>query len=369
LNISRFNNPFYRFLGICTGIVMMFLRSTCVSAQLVTVTHGADFMGLGAGARYLGMGGTGVSFADDVMAGYWNPAGLASLERPQIAYMHSERFAGLVSYDFGSAAIPVDEAGAVIGVTFFRQAVDDIKNTTNAWDRDRGVPYPDAADRFELFSASDMAFLISYAGAGPVQWGVNAKFLYSKIGPFANAWGYSLDAGIQGNTGHTRWGVMLSDATTLSKFWTVNAGAFQDREANFDDVIPEGHNERTLPSLRAGLSHRFTLGRFSAAVAVESDMRFENRQTFYLNTGPVSYEPHLGLEIEAFKMLYLRGGLTNFYRENDEKLSPMPTIGAGLEFKHLSLDYGFDNFSGVSSVLGNTHRISLIYRFAEPKGK
>jgi hypothetical protein len=351
------------------SVLLLAITLTDARGQFVSVTHGADFMGIGAGARYLGMGGTGVSFADDVMAGYWNPAGLATLNQPQVAYMHSERFAGLVSYDFGSAAIPVSEAGAVIGVTFFRQAVDDIKNTTNAWDRDRGVPYPDAADRFELFSASDMAFLVSYAAAGAVQWGVNAKFLYSKIGPFANAWGYSLDAGIQGTAGNTRWGVMLSDATTLSKFWTVNAGAFEDRQTNFDDIIPEGQNERTPPSLRAGVSHRLSFGRFSIAAAVETDVRFEKRQAFYLNTGPVSYEPHVGLEIAAFRMLYLRGGMTNFYRENDEKLAPMPTVGAGLEFKHLSLDYGFDNFSGVSSVLGNSHRISLIYRFAASKGK
>lgn len=338
-----------------------------VTGQFVSVKNGQDFLSAGAGARYLAMGGTATAFASDVMAPIWNPAGLASLETPQAAYMHSERFAGLVSYDFGAAAIPVEETGAIVGISFFRQAVDDIKNTTNAWDRDRGLPYPDAVDRFEVFSASDMAFMVTYAQSGALSWGVNAKFLYSKIGPFANAWGYSLDAGVQQQIGNLRWGVSLTDATTLSKFWTVNASAFQERQENFDDIIPEGQNERTLPSLRSGAAYQYAFGKFGVLAAADLTMRFEGYDAYYLNAGPVSFEPHFGLELSAYSMVRLRAGLTNFYLENDESLSPSPTLGVGLEFKHLSLDYGFDNFQGVSSVLGNTHRISLIFRFANRK--
>jgi hypothetical protein len=338
-------------------------------AQTRLVRHGDDFLNAGAGARYLSMGNTGVSFASDVMAAYWNPAGLAGLSHSQGSYMHAERFAGQVSYDFGSVAIPVNEEGSVVAITFFRQAADDIKNTTNAWDRDRGLPYPDAVERFTTFSTSDMAFLVSFAGESSVKWGVSAKFLYSNLGPFANGWGYSLDAGLQSVEGPLRWGVMLANATTLSKFWTVNANAFEDRQRNFDEIVPQGQNERVLPTLRSGLSYQAKFGKFSVTAAAETDMRFENRQAFYLNAGPVSFEPNFGLELGAFNMLYFRGGLTGFYKQNDTRLMPSPTVGAGLEFKHLSFDYSFDNFQGVSSVLGNTHRISLIVRFGSQKEK
>jgi len=36
-----------------------------------------------------------------------------------------------------------------------------------------------------------------------------------------------------------------------------------------------------------------------------------------------------------------------------------PTVGLGLGFSRLNLDYGMSSFSGINSDLGNTHRISL----------
>lgn len=337
------------------------------SGQRVSVSNGNDLMSLGAGARNLSMGGTGVAFVNDITASFWNPAGLARITSGQAGYMHSERFSGLVSYDFGAVAFPVEDADAVVGISFFRQAVDNIKNTTNAWDRDRGLPYPDATERFELFSASDMAFLVTFAKEGTVQWGVNAKILYSKLGAFANAWGYSLDAGIQGGSGSFKWGVSLIDATTLSKFWTVNASAFADREANFDEAVPVGQNEKTLPSLRTGLAYQQRFGKFKVLAAGELVARVDGTSAYYLSAGPVVYEPHFGLEINAFNVMSIRSGLTNFYRSAEGSLNPSPTIGAGLDFNHLSLDYSFDNFQGVSSMFGNTHRISIVYRFNSSK--
>ena len=40
-------------------------------------------MAIGVGSRPLGMGGAFVGIADDVTAGYYNPAGLANLNYPQ----------------------------------------------------------------------------------------------------------------------------------------------------------------------------------------------------------------------------------------------------------------------------------------------
>jgi len=44
-----------------------------------------SFVGAGFGARAIGMGGAFVAVADDATAVFWNPAGLAQLERPELS--------------------------------------------------------------------------------------------------------------------------------------------------------------------------------------------------------------------------------------------------------------------------------------------
>ena len=55
----------------------------------------ASFEDLGAGARAPGMGNAFTALADDVYAIYYNPAGLAQLERPQFSTAYSRFYMGL----------------------------------------------------------------------------------------------------------------------------------------------------------------------------------------------------------------------------------------------------------------------------------
>lgn len=52
------------------------------------------------------MGGASVAVANDITAGYWNPAGLAHMNYPQISLMHEEHFGSLVNYNYAAIAIP-----------------------------------------------------------------------------------------------------------------------------------------------------------------------------------------------------------------------------------------------------------------------
>ena len=132
-----------------------------VSAQRIA-KYGADFLAGGVDARALAMGGANVAHTRNVNSVYWNPAGLAHAEYPEIAYMHAERFAGIVSFDFAAIAYPVTR-NSTVGLSFFRSGVNDIKNTLNAWDAERNQPKANAQSYITSFSAADMAFLLSYA--------------------------------------------------------------------------------------------------------------------------------------------------------------------------------------------------------------
>lgn len=332
-----------------------------MSQSFTNAKHGGDFLSVGAGARALGMGSAQAAISSDVTSAYWNPAGLTGVEKIDIAYMHSERFAGIVSYDYGAIAYPLKDSDATIALSIFRQGVDNIANTLNAWDRERNLPRENVEDFIEEFSVADMAFMLSYAAKSTdrLSWGVNAKIINHRLGPFADAWGYSLDAGTQFKFGQTVLGLHVMDLTTMMKFWSVNRSEFGDFEETFGDEIPSGQNERVLPTVKFGAGHSRNFGDFLVTAAADVDMRFENRRAFFINAGRISFEPHVGVESTYKNRLSLRAGLTDFTTDPDSRIYISPTLGAGLHLRAVYVDYGFANFGGTATVLGVTHRISL----------
>ncbi|MDD5260083.1 MAG: hypothetical protein PHD29_08955, partial [bacterium] len=50
------------------------------------------FLSYGAGARSLAMGKTFVGIADDASTTYWNPAGLATLAKPEITALYASLY-------------------------------------------------------------------------------------------------------------------------------------------------------------------------------------------------------------------------------------------------------------------------------------
>src|SRR5215470_15693040 len=60
------------------------VRAQSLGSQRVGTSSGG-FLRIGVGARAVGMGETFVAVADDPSAIFWNPAGLASLQRRELA--------------------------------------------------------------------------------------------------------------------------------------------------------------------------------------------------------------------------------------------------------------------------------------------
>jgi hypothetical protein len=243
--------------------------------------------------------------------------------------------------------------------------VDNIANTLNAWDRERDQPKQDVETYITRFSAADMALFFSYATqkTEKLSYGASAKIIRQKLGPFAEAWGYSLDIGAKYKTDFANFGVTVHDVTTMQKMWDVSESEFGDYEAQFDSLgasLPTGQNEFVLPSVKMGVSKLFPINTdFLVSAAADVDLLFENRQAYYINVGSMSIEPHLGSEISYKEMIAFRAGVTNFITDPVSGFSVSPTLGLGLKLSSFVLDYGFTSFAGASSDLGFTHRISL----------
>lgn len=81
-----------------------------ISAQGYSLTTAVDFLKLGVGARAAGMGESFAGIYSDVSAVYWNPAGLAKIQKLELGVMHSEAITD-ASIEFIGLAMPVSNYG------------------------------------------------------------------------------------------------------------------------------------------------------------------------------------------------------------------------------------------------------------------
>ena len=307
-----------------------------------TAKYAGEFIAIGVGGRALGLGGAYTALASDVTAGYWNPAGLSRVLYPEITLMHDERFAGLVNYDYGAVALPVD-ATTSLAFSVIRLGVDNIPNTRNAGFDVNGNQLPPGqlgnfsyvdSSKVTYFNSADWAFYFSYAKKSTenFSYGANLKIIRRDLGE-ASATGIGFDLAAQYLINEKFIvGANFQDVTTTLVAWST------------------GTNELISPTLKVGSAYFIDAldGRFAPVMDV--DVRFENRQ-FASNAhlGPVSFDFHGGLEFDYRKVVALRAGYSDIGSF---------TLGAGIHLPKFDIDYSFSKFDNTDQ-LGNTHRISL----------
>ncbi len=364
--------------------LIIFAFPLSVSAQRIA-KYGADFLSGGVDARALAMGGANVAQARNVYSVYWNPAGLAHTEYPEVAYMHAERYAGIVSFDFAAITYPISHTSTV-GLSFFRSGVNDIKNTLNAWDAERNQPKANPDSYITSFSAADIAFLLSYGRRISSRFtaGASAKIVRRTIGDFADAWGYSLDAGAQWHGDQFLVGVQIQDLSTMLQSWSVNTSAFSIEDTNpatgnpytftevFDQELPTGDTFLVLPVVRLGSGLILPMSSSSTVtIGLDVDIAFDGQQTNAFNMGDLSFHPRIGTEFSLRNLVALRAGVNRIAQTSEDGLDVVPSVGAGIRLGPLSVDYGFGDFGGLVSDLGYSHRISVHFtwkreRFRRP---
>jgi tetratricopeptide (TPR) repeat protein len=107
--------------------------------SLLAAPARAAFTNLGNGGRAPGMGDAFVAIADDVYAVYYNPAGLAQLERPQVSMSYSKHHVGLSDgSDLGttelSYAHPLKKGRwGGLGTAYHRFALDSLYNESQLY--------------------------------------------------------------------------------------------------------------------------------------------------------------------------------------------------------------------------------------------
>jgi hypothetical protein len=328
-------------------IILLFLPQT--DAQTVIGKYAGEFMAIGVGGRPLAMGGAFVAVANDLTAGYYNPAGLVQINYPQIALMHDERFGNLVNYDYAAVAIPWD-TDMSFSLSVMRLGIDGIPDTRNALVDANGDGILDINDdrldysKITEFSDQDWAFYLSFSKkhSENFYYGASIKIIRRDIAEYsANGIGFDVGA-IYIPFENFSVGANLQDITTTLVAWNT------------------GRNELISPTAKIGAAYGVDILNGRLTPALDFDVRFENRRyasTFHL--GAVSFDMHAGFEFNYNNLFSVRAGY------NDVKQF---TVGAGIKLPKLNIDYSFARFN-MSELdrLPDTHRISIILTLEEPR--
>ena len=362
--------------------ILVFLLSPILSSAQFR-KYSNEFLNIGAGARGLAMGGAQVATVTNGTAGYWNPAGLVGVQdNPDINLMHASYFAGIGKYDYGSVAIPIQDNKRTIGLSVLRFAVDDIPNTLFLVEPDGSVNY----NNIQTFSSADYALLLSFAqNLKPIKenafsFGVNAKIIHRKVGAFATAWGFGIDAGVQVHGENDKWhlGLVARDLTTTFNAWSFKFTE-KEKEALYltNNSIPVKSTELTAPRLVLGGAYNFTLGKSVNLMAEANlDLTFDGKRNTVISSKAVSIDPHIGLEAAIKDVFFVRGGITNFQKAlSDGDLINkkvvwiyQPSLGAGFKLNNVVIDYAFTNLANQSNPL-YTHVFSLHVNLVKKENK
>lgn len=342
---NRSNRKNFRGIAaIFLAFMLLWTAPNAMAGGLTLAKYANDFLSIGVGGRALGMGSAYTSVANDVTAGYWNPAGLARIKYPEIMLMHDQRYADAVSFNYGAGAISLSK-NETVGLSVIVLNVSGIPNTQLAGIDANGNPIPPGSDysgnlsrldysKITFFSATDVALIGSYARSvtDNFSYGANFKFIRRNIGStYGTGIGFDVGA-LYSPFRHFNLGANLQNATTTVVAWT------------------DGTTEVAPPTLATGASYDLGIGPVSVLPAVDLIFNADNLgASSTVHLGPFSADVRAGAEISYKNVIAIRAG----YNEVKQF-----TVGAGIHLPKLEIDYSFARFAYAGS-LGDTHRISL----------
>ncbi len=303
-------------LAFLTIAVLLLLGMEAAASGLATSSR--QYLKIPFGVRPAALAGSFVGLADDHNAVHWNPAGLVQVMEPEVDLMYLSYFADM-NFFYGAVALPTD--GPIgLGASIIYGWLEPFNSTAD------GEAEPGTfSDLAATFGAGYRRGSLAVGGA--------VKYLHSSL-MHHRSMGVGLDLGAM---------LFMLDGRCTAGFAATNVFSFLSSygEYQFTEKLPT--------DLKAGVAYRFR-------------RRAPNRFTLSLEVNrPLdSYLwIHGGGEVVIKDILSLRGGYK--FREHGLDLGGLSgfSCGGGLRQWGVNINYALAPFGD----LGNTHYISLTYRF------
>ncbi|MBK7140478.1 MAG: PorV/PorQ family protein [bacterium] len=296
------------------------LATTATAGNSKTGTTAFPFLKINPGARAVAMGGAFTGLADDEMAAYYNPAGLAQLEGKRFIAEYQSYIADINSGMVGIVLPNSADRALAIHISYLNYGdfvqTDELGNITGE------------------FGGSDMLFGVSYAMRikPTILVGATGKFIYESLQDYS-ATGAAVDLGAKYVSDRDRYhlGVMVQ-----------NLGAQLSSLGEEKDALPL--------TFRAGGAIRPR----GLAIVTSLDIAV-----------PIDNDPFVavGAELYKFDPVFIRMGWNSFgsnYKaaNSDDNWAGL-SLGFGIDLWTTQLSYAFTP----AADLGEMHRITWQGRF------
>jgi len=326
-------------------MVFVLVSSLSTYGQIITDvskvgTTSAQFLKIEAGARAVGMGGAFVAVNDDATALYWNPSGIARLNKMEVNFVHTNWLVD-ISYNFVGFVVPLEDFGA-IGVSLAFLGMDEqIVRTVNN---------PEGTG--EKYDAGDVAIGLTYAKnlTDKFSIGFTAKYIQQTIWHMKSST-VAIDIGTMFTTGFNDMKIGMS----ISNFGSKMKLEGKDVNIVYDpDPIKYGNNDKIPAQLQ---TDQFDLPLiFRVGVAMDVINSENNRLTVAIDAvHPNDNTEHLNLGTEYVfdNLVFIRAGYKSlFTRDSEEGF----TTGAGIEYELFNgtsakIDFAYQSYSYFDNVL------------------
>jgi hypothetical protein len=195
-----------------TALALLLVTATVAHGQQIgdtpptdltkVATGAAVFLKLPVGAKALSLGGGGMAVLEDVSALYWNPAGIAKLDRTTVGYNRADLYAG-ITHTFAGLVLPLG-LNSRLGISYIGLDSGDMLVTT--------VQNPEGSGDFFNVTNTAIGLTFSQVLTDRFTLGITGKWVQEKIQrSIANA--FALDIGSSFNTGllGTRIGMAIQN--------------------------------------------------------------------------------------------------------------------------------------------------------------
>lgn len=317
---------------ITLGVLIL---ATVASAQTTNVgASGAQFLKIGVGSKYQGMGEASVAIANDVYSMYWNPAGLAEIRDAAIGFTNVDWLAD-VSLNYVAAAKYFEDVG-VFGVSATVLSMGEQEITTFQNQTGTGQYYTASSYAVGMTFARQLTNKFAFGGSLKY---VGERIHNEKSGAFAFDFGTMLHVGYRS----LRMGMSISNMGPDLRFSGSDLDVGYDGRSDPGQNTPVGAELKTTPYslpmvFRFGMAYDFDMGP-NSIMTLSGEAKHPNDNI---------QQGSIGAQFGFSEQYFLRGGYKFNYEE--EGLS----FGGGLSTAisgntRLVIDYAWQDFGRLVS--------------------
>ncbi|MCL4306358.1 UPF0164 family protein [bacterium] len=313
-------------------------------------TTAAPFLNIAVGARALGMGGAFTAMADDATALYWNPAGIAGMEKFSASFVHTDWLTDL-RFNVVGAVLPLNNDDA-IGAQMTLLSMPDQEVTTTQQHQQDGAGY--------FYSAGSMALQLTYGKqfTDRFKLGLSGKYVREWIWHEAAAT-VALDLGSVYRTDLNGMRIGIAITNFGGKMQMTGRDLVR-----FYDVDPtrEGNNSRVIANLATDKWPLPLMMRFG--LAMEAFQNEKHRMSVALDAQHPNDNDesiNLGSEYAFREQFFVRAGYRSLFLRDSEEGA---TLGFGLKFNTrggptFMLDATYEDFGRFDAIY--KYSLGIVY--------